>query len=201
MDQQVGHTEDRVVRVLADRDLHDRAVLLGHDAVQRQRRGRPLVFLDAAVVMRLEIGQLAVLIEGVRLEIEARGVDVRGADVRAVVERLGADDGEDHALAAVVAVDAVAGLEAHAGSEGDEAGLLGLGDRPVDGLAFNFTGRNKVHIVADVRLHRGAVSLGDTVVAVLRVGKQHFAQRFVFCFFHRVNSFQKFGAFCVKFGD
>ena len=65
--QQVGYAEDRVAFVLTDGDADYRAVFLVNVAVQSQRNGWPLIFLDAAVVVRVEIGKLAVLIQRVGL--------------------------------------------------------------------------------------------------------------------------------------
>ena len=58
MRQQIGDRELRILGILADDDLNGLAVLLRHDAVDFQRDGDPLVFLDAAVVMRLEKADL-----------------------------------------------------------------------------------------------------------------------------------------------
>ena len=65
--------------------------------------------------MRLEIGHARILIQGIRLQVQTRGIDVGRADVRAPRSGSAADDGENHALVVVVAVDAVAGLQLHAG--------------------------------------------------------------------------------------
>ena len=58
-------------------DLDDLAVLRRHDAVQLQRYGRPLVFLDAAVVVGLEEGQLVVLVERGLLEVSKEHLLIR----------------------------------------------------------------------------------------------------------------------------
>ena len=199
VDQQVGHAEDGITRLLADGHGDDGAVLLRHDAVDGQRGRRPLILLDAAVVMRLEIGHARILIQGIRLQVQTRGIDVGRADVRALVQALAADDGENHALVVVVAVDAVAGLQLHAGLQFPEAGLLSSLDRPLDGLPLHLAVADEFHVLLAVGLHRGKVRLGNAVIAVLGAGKQRFA---LLCellgFFHHQNSFQKLLTLLLK---
>ena len=115
MGEQVGDAEDGIGLVLADDHVHDGAVLLGHDAMDGQRQGDPLVLLDATVVVGVQRDELVLLLDGVLLDVEARRVDVRAEDVDAGRERLGAHVQEHEALAAVDGVDLVAGLERLAG--------------------------------------------------------------------------------------
>ena len=65
--QQVRDDQTGISLISTDVHRHVVAVLHGHHAVELQRDGDPLVLADAAVVMGLEIGQLALLIEGVGL--------------------------------------------------------------------------------------------------------------------------------------
>ena len=117
VDQQVRHAEDRVAFCLADADFDDRAVLLDDDAVQCERQRDPLVLLDAAVVMRVEVGEAAVLVERVLLDIESARVDVRAEDGQALFQRLLADLEQHDALLHVDGIDLVAGLELLAGTQ------------------------------------------------------------------------------------
>ena len=55
MGQQVGDAEYRVAFLLAYADLHPGAILPDDNAVQSQRHGGPLVFLDPAVIMGVQI--------------------------------------------------------------------------------------------------------------------------------------------------
>ena len=130
MGQQIGDAEHRIVRVLADDHVHPRAVLLHDHAVQRERLGDPLVLLDAAVVVGIQIGQVGILIEGVLLHVDAGGIDVRAQDVHALLHRLFADDEQQENLVHPVAVHLVAGLELpvlrHALVQIQEAALFGL---------------------------------------------------------------------------
>ena len=104
--QQVGDAEHRVVFVLADVDDDLFAGLPDDHAVQRQRDGDPLIFLDAAVIMRIQIRQIGILIERVLLHVDARGVDVRAEDIHALLQRLLAQHEEHEALAHPVGIDA-----------------------------------------------------------------------------------------------
>ena len=77
MDQEVRHAEDGVALFLADADLDDRAIFLDDDAVQSERQRDPLVLLDAAVVMRVEVSEAAVLVGRGLPDVEAARIDVR----------------------------------------------------------------------------------------------------------------------------
>ncbi len=69
--------------VLADGELHVRAVGLEDHPVDGQGPGQPLVFLDAAVVVGLQKGQVRVFIEGILLQVQAGRVDVGGHQAQA----------------------------------------------------------------------------------------------------------------------
>ena len=186
MDQQVRNAENGIGGILAHGDLDHGAVLLGHDAVKSQGRRRPLVLLDAAVIVGLEVGHFAVLIEGIGLQVQTGGVDVGGADVSALVQRLRADDGEDHAFAVAVAVDLVAGLQLHTRHQRLEAVLFCLGNGPVHRLALDLAVADKAHILPAIGLHGLQILGGNAVIAVLGCGEQRLAQGFIFLFFHKV---------------
>lgn len=88
MGQQVVDDELRVFGVRADLDIDLASVRADDLAVQLQRDRDPLVLADAAVVVRLDVGQLRILIEGVGLEVQTRRVGMGRADVRALGKRL-----------------------------------------------------------------------------------------------------------------
>ena len=69
VDQQVGDGKDRVVRLVADVDVDGGAVLFADDAHECERGGHPVVALDAAVVVRVEISHVAGLEGGVLLKV------------------------------------------------------------------------------------------------------------------------------------
>ena len=76
--QEVEHGKNRVMGVLADGELHPGAVGLDDHPVDGQGPGQPLVFLDAAVVVGLQKGQIGVFIERVLFKVSRGGIDVRG---------------------------------------------------------------------------------------------------------------------------
>ena len=119
--QQIGDAEDGIALVLAERHRDGFSALFDDHAVQRQRHGQPLILLDAAVVVRVQIGEAVLLIEGILLDVDARGIDVRAEDVHALAHRPPAHDKGDKALVHPAAVHAVARLEgaplAHARGE------------------------------------------------------------------------------------
>ena len=100
MNEQVRHAEHGVFRVFADLHVHNAAVLLRHHAVQRQRDGDPLIVLDAAVIVRVQEGEIVGLVQRVLLHVQARAVDVRAQDVHALGERAGAQLHQNDGLAA-----------------------------------------------------------------------------------------------------
>ena len=71
VDQKIAHAEYRITRLVSDTHFDHGAVLFRNDAVQSQRQCHPLVLLDTAVIMGLEIREAALLKEGMLLEIEA----------------------------------------------------------------------------------------------------------------------------------
>ena len=134
MRKQVGHAENGVARVLANVDVHNRAVLLGNHAMQGQRRGNPLIRLDAAVVVRVQKGQLVGLVNGILLNVQARAIDVRAQDVKTGLQRLGAQLQKDDRLAVNVGPHLVAGLELGARSHQLGQGFVARFLRQLDAL-------------------------------------------------------------------
>ena len=72
MREQVCDIENRVIIVFADNNLDHASVLLGNNAVNGKRYGCPLIFLDAAVVMRLEEAETVRFIERMLLQVYSR---------------------------------------------------------------------------------------------------------------------------------
>ena len=90
-------------------DALDLALVADADnAAQLERNGRPLILLDAAVVMGLEKGHAVVLVERHCADVDARRIQMRGGQADALSEALLADHGEHDALVTVDAVDPVA---------------------------------------------------------------------------------------------
>ena len=74
-------------------DLHGHglAILEDDHAVQRKGGGHPLIFADAAVIVGLEICDIAIFIQRTGLEVQARRIYVRCDYTNALVKRLFAD--------------------------------------------------------------------------------------------------------------
>ena len=171
MRQQIIDDELGLV-ALAQHHGHRRAVLQGYHTPQLQGDRHPLVLADAAVVMGLAVGQLAVLINGMRLQIQTGRVDVAGHDLCALGQALPADHGQHHALLPVHPVHPVAGLQGHAPLIGDKARRLrqrhGVGRALPLGLAVV----QKALVVPAIGLHGIQRLLVHPVIAVLAAGKQ-----------------------------
>ena len=108
--QEVQHGKDRVMGVLADGELHPGAVGLDDHPVDGQGPGQPLVFLDAAVVVGLQKGQVGVFIERVLFQVQPGRVDVGGHDAQPLGQGPAALDHQDDDLAPVIIITPGAGL-------------------------------------------------------------------------------------------
>ena len=170
--EQIVDDELGVLGVVADLDVDFAAVAADDEAVQLERDGDPLVFADAAVVVRLEVGQLGVLIERIGLEVEPRGVGVGRTDVRALGERLLADDHEHDGLAAVIPVEFVAGLNLHAGLVFNKASGLCLADGGKDAFALGLRAVQKRLVRLAIGVQLGLFVLCQAVIAVFRLVEQ-----------------------------
>ncbi len=187
--KKVGDDELRVALVLADVDGDRGAVALDDDAVEGQRDGGPLVLLDAAVVVGLEEREFILLIKRVRLEVEARGVDVGRRDAQTLVQGLFAEDRQDDALVPVDAVDAVAGFVSFGLVELGVPSLLGLGLEERGDLPLGLVVRHELFVAfrEDVRL-REQVFFHDRRHVFRRV--EEFFQSFCFAIFcHGIHTF------------
>ena len=114
MNQQVSHAENRVSGVLTNHNIHHRAVLLHHCAVQRQRYGHPLVFFDTAVIVSIQKGQLAVLKQGVLLNIQPRGIYMRPQNLHTGSRPQLADTKQRHRLLHAHGINLISCLQLHA---------------------------------------------------------------------------------------
>ena len=184
MRQQVGDREFGIVRILADDDLDGFAVLLRHNAVNFERDGDPLVFLDAAVIMRFEKADLVLFVEGNGLEIKTRGIDVRRGDVCAVLKRFAAHNGEHERLAAHALIYLRARLEHHTALIRYKAERLGLRNGLGHGLALGARGVQIRPVCRGVFLQLDPLCNVNDVVALLLPVKERFPQSVQFFFFH-----------------
>ena len=189
MGQKVVDDELRIFGICTDLDIDLAAVRADDLAVQFQRNCDPLVLADTAVVVRLDVGQLCVFIEGIGLEVQTRRVGMGRADVRALGKRLLADHSQQDGLAAVDGVDLVACLEGHACLQFAEARLFGQFHGGHNAFTFGLRAVEECLIILAVGQHRGLVLFGEAVMAVLGLIKQRLS--FLFC--HGKCSFQNVG--------
>ena len=181
--QQIGDDELRLIRLAADGNVDRAAVLKRDGTVQLQRDRDPLVLLDAAVIVRLEIRQLRILIHRRLLEVEARRVDVCARDHAAAVERLLPEHGQHKRLAAVVDIHLRARLQRHAERIGHKAGFLRHADRFLNGLALGARGVEKALISLGVGKDLPGLLGVDLIIAVFRLIKQLFLPLLEFLIF------------------
>ena len=152
VDQQVGDGKDRVIGLVADVDVDGGAVFFADDAHECERGGHPVVALDAAVVVRVEVGHVAGLEGGILLKVQTRRVHVSTQDVKALLERGGAQVDEHEVFAVVGGVHLVACLELAAlgdhGLQIDVSRLLGHLDTGLDAQALGLVLAQKLLIAA-----------------------------------------------------
>ena len=77
MRQQIGHAEDRVGWIVAQRNIDHGAILLGHYAFECERQRDPLIVLDAAVIVGIEQHKIRSFVKRILLQVETRGIDMR----------------------------------------------------------------------------------------------------------------------------
>ncbi len=168
MGQQVG--DDQLgLAALADADIHHGAVGQHHGAPQLQRNGDPLVLADTAVVMGLEVGQLAVLVQRIGLQIQTGGVDMGGGDLGTLRQTAAADDSQHQTLAPVAGIDLVTGGQRHAPLVGHEAVFLRQRNGGAGAEALRLTGIQKCLVDGAIRLHLLQLGRAQHVVAVALV--------------------------------
>ena len=177
MGQQVGNHELGLA-ALAQGHFTNGAVLQRHHAVDGQGNGHPLVLANAAVVVGLEVSQLAVLIEGAGLHVQPGGVDVGGGDLAALPQGFPAHHSQHHALTPVDGVHLVPGGQGHAPGKRLEARRLSQSHRLGYAESFGLAPLQKGHVAPAVVRHSGLVGSGQPVIAVLVVVKQFFFSLF-----------------------
>ena len=128
MGKDVADTEDRILRILADADIHLGTVLLEDHSMDGKRECQPLVLLDAAIVMGVQVDHLVLLINRVGLGVQPGRIDMGAKDAHAFLNRFPADPVQGDALSHLVAIDLVAWLQAGNGKDVPVSGFLGGGD-------------------------------------------------------------------------
>ena len=87
MYEKIRYKENRIVLILSYVEFDGRAVFFDDHTVKRKRDGDPLIFLDAAVIMRIKICYGAVLVQRIGLDIKPRGIYMGTEDVHAFRKR------------------------------------------------------------------------------------------------------------------
>ena len=114
MNQKIRYAEDRILAVFPDSDVGHGAVLLRHNAVDRQRDRCPLIFLHTAIVMRIKKCHFRILIQRHLLEIQPRRINVRTQDAKSLFDRFRSDGKQCYCLLHPDRVDLVAALQGFA---------------------------------------------------------------------------------------
>ena len=176
--QQVGDAELGIAGLLTDADLHLFTAAEHHAAVHGQRDSSPLVLLDAAVIVGLQQGQVAGLIQRDRLQIDAGAVDMSGGNAHALPASLFTDNGQHHGLAAVVHIHLVPGLVRSGGVIGHKALSFCPADGLFSGLPLGFAGVHKDLIVLAELVSPGNFFIIHLEEAVFLVQGQLFGESF-----------------------
>ena len=91
MNQQVGDKYNRIVLFFTDRNFNHTAVLLCHNAMNRKRDCHPLILLDTAVIMCIQVSHLRVLIHRILLQVKTRRINVGAKNAHTIFQRLLSD--------------------------------------------------------------------------------------------------------------
>ena len=91
MHQQIRNDEYRIIVFFTDMHFHLRAVFFYDDTMQGQRQRDPLILLDAAVIMGVQIRKLTVFIQRILLQIQTRGIDMGAQNMHSFLDRTIAD--------------------------------------------------------------------------------------------------------------
>ena len=139
MGQDVTDDEYGIRLVLAQADRDGRSVLPADHAVQGERQGQPLVFLDATVVMGIQVNQKILFVEGILLDVQPGRVNVRAEDVHAVLNVPRTDVEQGNGLAELAQVHLIARLEGRALLYILITGCFGVCDDPLAALPLRFS--------------------------------------------------------------
>ena len=117
MNQQIRNTEYRIIFFLSNIDLCYTAILFCNYAVQCQRNGYPLIFLDSTIVMRIQISQLCIFVQRILLQIQTRRINMSSKNIHSFFDILASDDKQGNCLFHKHIVYTVTGLKPFAGTD------------------------------------------------------------------------------------
>ena len=87
MDQKVCDVYDRIIFIFTDGNVDYAAVFFCDHAVDREWKSYPLIFLDTAIVVGIEVCKVCVFIQRILFYVETWGVDVCAEDVHTFFQR------------------------------------------------------------------------------------------------------------------
>ena len=93
MRHKVGYVETRIVVVFADTDIDFFAVGFIYDAVERQRKRRPLIFFKSAVIVCFEIADSGAFKKRKLLQVKTRRINVCDDETHTVFQTTAAYSG------------------------------------------------------------------------------------------------------------
>ena len=183
MREKVGNNELRFALFFAEGDFNLSAVTQNNNSVKRHRNRRPLIFLDSAVVMRLEKSHLICFVERIRFEVKTWRIDMSCCDSYALADTLFADNGKDNRLFTVEIINLVSGCILLEFIKGYKAFFLCLGNNKLGNLSLRLVIIEEFFVILG-EIHRLLkLCFIYKICAVLLVHKQFFAQNINFCLF------------------
>ena len=174
MRKQILDDELRIILVTADIDCHALAVLQDDYPMKLQRSCQPLVFPDAAIVMRLQICQLRIFIQRVWLQIQTRCIRVRCCQINALLQALGTDHSQHDGFATVIEIHFISGFQLHSCFIFFKAFALCQFDAVVHAQALRLSMIQEILIRLAVRIHFLFFRRGQIVIAVSRFIEKFF---------------------------
>ena len=130
--------------------------------------------------MGLAVGEAAVLIQRIGLQVKPWGIDMGGGDLHPLRQALLAYDRQHQALAAVGGIHLVTGLQRHAPAVLDKALLLRTGDSGADAEPLRLALVQKALVVHAVPLHLRQIGIGQHIVAIAVIPQKLLLQRLHF---------------------
>ena len=146
----------------------------------------PLVLLDAAIVMGLEVGDFTLLIQGHRLQVQTGGIRMGDDHAGTLVQGLLADDHKGYSLFAVDAVDLISGAQLHLRVELHKTGGTGGLHGHFHGFPLRLGPVHELHVVLAVDVQFLFVLVIET--SLLGVVQQRLADSFPVHFRHYSSS-------------
>ena len=110
MYKQVCDYKYRIIFIFSDINTDFGSVFLYDHSVKRERGSKPLIFLDASIVMSIEICHLIRLIERILFDIDSWRINVSSKDIHSVFQRFFTDLEKKNHLAHERCVNLVAFL-------------------------------------------------------------------------------------------